>query len=143
MSEHRKYPLSIKYAEVTYKYIILEDWQIKFEQGPEQDIRTEFVDFLQDGTFRLKKGFLCDGPSGPTIDTKTSLKGAFVHDGGYYLLRKKQLGQEWRSFFDNKLEEICIDSGMNPIRAEVWHKMVKDFAAYASKPDKIKVQEAP
>lgn len=139
----KKYPKPIKYAKVTYKYIILEDYEIKFDRSPDHDIYTEFVDFLMDGTFRIKKGFLCDGASGPTIDTPTSLKGAFIHDGGYYLLRKKELGLEWRKYFDNKLKEICIDSGMNQIRAEVWNEMVEKFAGYAAKPKRIKVMLAP
>lgn len=81
---------------------------------------------LDGGDLLIKKGYASDGPSGPTIDTPSSMRGAFVHDALYQLIRLGVLPMSYRSTADQILKEICIMDGMWIWRAEMWEKGLAD-----------------
>jgi hypothetical protein len=71
----------------------------------------------------LSAGYAWDGPSGPTIDTKTFMRGSLIHDALYQLLRERVVRvehlHEARQYADELLREICLEDGMNRFRA--WY----------------------
>lgn len=100
-----------------YKYVVGEDYTVQTNVYPYHDIITEFAKLTKKGILTIKKGFYSDGPSGPTIDTKSFMRGAFVHDAFYYLLRLGVLPAEFREDVDKELRRMCLEDGMNRVRA--------------------------
>lgn len=94
---------------------------------------TNFIELDQDGMLRIFAGYAWDGASGPTIDTKNSMRASLIHDALYQLMREGKLGQEWRDEADKLLHDICVKDGMWSVRAKAWLIAVWKFAAYAAK----------
>ena len=127
-----------------YKYQLAEDMMTPTNIIPPLPIYTQFVDLTKTGLLIQRSGYACDGPSGPTIDTKSSIRGAFVHDGLYQLIRQGYLPMSMRKEADEEAYRIWIEDGMMRIRAKLWLKNLNAFAKYAADPRNIKkVYEAP
>jgi len=101
-----------------YKYQLAEDLVVKVKIFPKKNIKTEYINLTTKGKLTLKHGYCSDGPSGPTIDTKSFMRGAFAHDGLYQLMRMELLPQSYRLEADQELKIICLEDGMWKIR--VW-----------------------
>lgn len=118
---------SMAYVE-GFKYQLHED--IRFiipslaEYGP---INTEWITVDCKGVLTLKRGFASDGASGPTIDTKSSMRGVFLHDGLYYLMRNGYIPRDYRETADRIIKVMCIMDGMYGWRAKAWYKMLRAF----------------
>jgi hypothetical protein len=104
------------------------------------DIETEYISLKKTGMLIIKKGYAWDGPSGLTIDTKSSMRGSLVHDALYELLRKSYLpvGFGYRTVADMLLWEICVEDGMWKWRADIWLAAVQNFAGFAASKDSLK-----
>lgn len=87
-----------------------------------------------DGILVISKGYAWDGPSGPTIDTATFMRGSLVHDALYQLIRGGWLGRERRLYADQLLRQICREDGMNPIRAWWVYRSVRIFGSGSTRP---------
>ncbi len=121
----------IKYT-AGYKYQLAEDYSIQTTIKPGKPIDGEFLGLTVEGLLTIKKGYAWDGPSGPTIDTPSSMRGALVHDALYQLLREEFISQHYRRIADAYLRDICIEDGMWGWRAELWYLGVRDFAMSAA-----------
>ena len=126
-----------------YKYQLAEDevFIVPIHQPP---IQTQFINLI-DGVLKIKSGYAWDGPSGPTIDTKNSMRGSLVHDALYQLMRQKHLGKDaYRGIADWELYEVLVADKMWKWRARGWYKGVRKCAGPAADPkNKKKVYEAP
>jgi len=91
------------------------------------DIETEFIKLSKYGILTLRDKYSCDGASGPTYDSKSSMRGAFVHDALYQLMRLGLLPQSIKERADLIFYELCLQDGMIKQRAWVWHKAVSIF----------------
>jgi len=84
--------MKIRYKEKsTYKYTLYEG--VLFETGIRVD-RSFHIGPLKmqlGGTLAISAGYSWDGPSGPTIDTKTFMRGSLIHDAIYQLIREGAL----------------------------------------------------
>jgi len=116
-----------------YKYQLTKDEKIKTSiRGYEID--TQFIKLSKDGWLLIRKGYAWDGPSGPTVDTFSSMRGSLVHDALYQLIREKHLPMKVKNVADRLLKAICIADGMWKWRAWVWLKsMGTTFAKKATK----------
>ena len=133
----------IKYKS-GYKYQLVENYRVRVSIFPRRDIKTEYIDLNKDGFLTIKKGYAWDGPSGPTFDTKSFMRGALVHDALYQLMRLELLNQTWRREVDRELRRICLEDGMMGIRAWWVYKAVRHGAGYAASPDsRKKIYTAP
>lgn len=74
---------------------------------------------IQGDELVLRKGYAWDGPSGPTWDTPSFMRGSLVHDGFYQLLREGVLHIKTRDYSDRLLVKICREDGMCRFRA--WY----------------------
>jgi hypothetical protein len=118
-----------------YKYQLVLDCTAYVGICPETDIETKHIILTAGGYMTLRAGYACDGPSGPAIDSPSSLRGAFFHDGTYQLIRMGLLPAEKRHRADDNLKAMCVEDGMHPVRAELWRRAVDRFAAFAADPD--------
>lgn len=125
-----------------YKYVLAEDFGIKIKIKPIIRIETQFIILETNGLLKIKKGYACDGPSGPTFDTKTFMRAAFVHDALYQLIREGYLSEEHREPADEELQRICLEDGMSSLRAWYVFKGVRVFGGSAATKE-VKIYEAP
>lgn len=116
-----------------YKYQLTAEYrypidlrQIRFQ--PNAGDRYVYLDGTE---LVLAKGYAWDGPSGPTWDTETFMRGSLVHDGFYQLLHNEELSlqnlHETRLYADKLLREICLEDGMNALRAWYVYWAVRYF----------------
>ncbi len=113
-----------------YKYQLLQEYRVTVDLAVAEDIITGFVDLKADGELRISTGYAWDGASGPSIDTKTFMRGSLIHDALYQLMRLGHLDSDrHREQADAILSSICLEDGMNSFRAWYVYKSVRLFGA--------------
>jgi len=118
-----------------YKYQLKETYVVAIEIKPSLAIDTEYIKLDVNGKLILNKGYAWDGPSGPTIDTLTLMRGSLVHDALYQLMREGQLDNNgYRETADRILQRICKEDGMWSLRAWWVYQGVRIFADPAADP---------
>lgn len=116
----------IKY-KAGYKYQLQEAYVIQLPDAfAGVDSEAPFY-ALRDGILVIRKHYAWDGPSGPTIDTKTFMRGSLVHDVLYQMIREGLLSKELKDDADRLLQTICIEDGMSKFRAWYVYQAVKRF----------------
>jgi hypothetical protein len=80
----------------------------------------------------MKAGYAWDGPSGPTWDTDTFMRGSLVHDAMYQLMRLGCMDRVHRCYADELLRDICIEDGMWSFRAWYVYKAVRSCGESAA-----------
>ncbi len=122
-----------------YKYQIRNDYVFELPQYyPRSVIFDDNFLSVKDGYCTIHKGYAGDGPSGPTLDTKTFMRGAWQHDAIYQLLRLGVFPQELRDAADRQLVETCKQDGMIWPRRQWVYYGLKYAGAAAAKPRNIK-----
>ncbi len=108
----------MKYRHLSgYKYELLAPIVVDVKGLP--NVMTNGYLGIQDGQLFISQCYAWNGPSGPTIDTLTFIRGSLIHDALYQLIREGKLGMKYRKFADRKLYNVCILDGMNKFRA--WY----------------------
>jgi hypothetical protein len=97
-------------------------------------IRTEWLELDPDGTLRVRAGYAWDGASGPTYDSKSSMRASLYHDCGYQMIRLGLLAQAMRAPLDTMFHRVCLEDKMWSVRAQLWYDMVRIFAKPATDP---------
>jgi hypothetical protein len=119
-----------------YKYWLVRPYSLHVPIFPEHTTISSggFVTLGKNGVLAIKAGYAWDGPSGPTFDTKTFMRGSLVHDVLYQLMREDLLDNSYREQADRLLGRICRSDGMCGVR--VWYVVgtVRRFAQSASDP---------
>ncbi len=116
-----------------YKYELMEPEE--YQTTINIKIRTKYIKII-DGLMTVEAHYASDGPSGPTFDTATFMRGALFHDAGYQLIREGYLTQHHRKYLDQLLRRICLEDGMNSFRAWYVYMAVRIFGKFTSKPRK-------
>jgi hypothetical protein len=114
----------VKYRD-GYRYILAEDYIHEYTGILGYDIKTDFIELDINGRLLIKKYYASDGPSGPTIDTKSFMRGAFVHDALYQLMVEGLIPWSYRDQIDRLLISICKKDGMCWVRRQWVHAGVK------------------
>lgn len=111
---------SLQYAK-GFKYQCMKDAQVYVgDLGQTFDIDLDWLSLTVTGVLTIKKGYACDGPSGPTWDTPNLMRAAFAHDALYELIRKRLLPPSARLAADTMYYEQLIVDGTWIARAK-WH----------------------
>ena len=101
-----------------YKYQLMDEYSIQIDIKPVKNIEFKFLSLSAEGVLTIRKYYAWDGPSGPTIDTRSFMRGSLVHDALYQLMRLSALDYKaHRKRADEILREICLDDGMCSFRA--------------------------
>lgn len=109
--------MSIAYRKIPQvKYQMTEDYSC-FIPILDHSIEHAFFSLKKDGKLMIKAGYAWDGPSGPTFDTKSFMRGSLVHDVIYQMLREGLLEHNYRLVADKLLRQMCIEDGMWRVRA--------------------------
>jgi hypothetical protein len=118
-----------------YKYQLDQTCTIRISIYPYSAVQNEYISLETAGDLTLKEGYAWDGPSGPTIDTLTFMRGSLVHDALYQLMRERLLDHNmYRKAADRCLREICREDGMWSVRAWFVYYGVRIFANPAADP---------
>ncbi len=117
-----------------YRYEILVCEQFKVPNII-AEIESEYI-HVEDGTLVAAAHYAWDGASGPAIDTKTFMRGSLFHDCCYQLIREGSLDKKYRKYADELLRQICLEDGMNKIRAWYVYRAVRIFGRFTSRPRK-------
>jgi Protein of unknown function (DUF1353) len=98
-------------------------------------IVTDWIELDPDGTLRIRPGYAWDGASGPTYDSKSSMRASLVHDALYQLMRMDLLDRAaHRAPADWIFRRICKEDGMWSPRQWAWYHLVRIFADPAADP---------
>ena len=87
----------------------------------------------RNGLMKIWKGFVWDGPSGPTYDSPDSMRASLVHDVFYDMIRKGHLPKGARKLADQELRRIAIQDGMWRWRANLWYQMLRRFGTSSAR----------
>lgn len=110
-----------------YKYEILKQYKIElYFQAEGFGFSSNYFSYDY-GLLTIKPGYKFDGPSGPTIDTDSFMRGSLVHDVLYQAIREGHLTLKHRKAADDILYRICREDGMGRIRAWYTYRCVRMF----------------
>lgn len=134
-----------------YKYQLKETYHVLIDIKEQHDMAAllgdkhcTLIDLCSSGKLSIKRGYAWDGPSGPTLDTKSFMRGSLVHDALYQLMRERGLNQSYRKYADELLKEMCVEDGMSKIRAWLVYCAVRFAGAPSADPkNKREVLTAP
>jgi hypothetical protein len=93
-----------------------------------------YLKLYPSGKLVIRKGYAWDGPSGPTFDTKSFMRGSLVHDALYQLIRQKYLHPRWRKMADEELIRLCKADGMSWARQQWVYAALRAFGGAAASP---------
>ena len=126
--------ISLLYLTKGYKYKLERIFVCQLPIELNEDVQSDcnLVLLKKNGLLFVKPGFPWDGASGITIDTKSSMRGAFIHDVIYLLLRQKKLDSKLRLLADQILRDVCILDKMFRCRASKWFKAVRKYGLNAA-----------
>lgn len=111
---------------------------------PSEPVKTRYISLSMEGKLHIHYGYAYDGPSGPTIDTKSSMRGALVHDAFYQLMRMGLLDRKWKAAIDKLFESMLVQDKMCRCRARIWYRGVQKLAGDATLAENVKkVHTAP
>lgn len=119
-----------------HKYQLVRDFKLSMSWKPVRKLATSYAVFHEDGILVIRAGYAWDGPSGPTIDTKSFMRGSLVHDALYQLMREGRLDPSWRKEADKTLRRLCREDGMSWLRAWYVYRSVRAFAGGAIEPER-------
>lgn len=129
--------MSIKYKK-GYKYQLVKPYEYKIGIYPDRSIYTKHYSLHPSGFLRVEAGYSWDGPSGLTLDTKTFMRGSLIHDIIYEMLRNELIDCKYKKLADKELYEICLEDGMNFIRAWWVYVAVDQFGRKSTLPENKK-----
>ena len=110
-----------------YRYQLYEDYTLEIPILPPEDVSTRFIKLTKRGVLTIREDYAWDGPSGPTADTKSTIRASLVHDALYALIREGLLGPKSRGPADLIFRNILIEDGVFPPRAELFYRAVAIF----------------
>jgi len=127
-----------------YKYQVAKQFYIKLGIVPFATILRPFVEMDMTGNTKILPGYAWDGASGPTWDSKNSMRSSLVHDIGYQLIRLGLINSAYKEYFDQLLRDLCVEDGMFKWRAEYWRWAVIKFGTGSTRPSaEPKIEVAP
>jgi len=94
-----------------------------------------YIELTPAGLLTIFQGYAWDGASGPTIDTKSSMRATLVHDALDQLLREGHIPLKYQGVIDRLLRDIGNCDGMYKWRTTLWLWAVDTFAACKLDPD--------
>jgi len=121
-----------------YKYQVYADCWLKTNITG-FSVSHPFFQLHANGMLLIKQGYAWDGASGPTLDTKSSMRSSLGHDVLYQMMREGLLPHDCFHPANEFLRDQSKQDGMWKCRANMWFDAVEDFgnANAAVQPDKV------
>ena len=108
-----------------YKYQLAEDYTVMTPIVTGEVRGNEYFVLFADGRLLIRKGYAWNGADGPTFDTASSMRPSLGHDVLCQMMRTGLLEHpRWSAQVHGLFREMCLEDGMLPIRAAIWHRAV-------------------
>lgn len=117
-----------------FKYQLVEPYSVRLPLYPASYIDTHFIKISTSGDLVIAPDYAWDGPSGPTIDSLSSMRGSLIHDALYQMIRAGALTPAQRKTADDIYRNACIQDGMFEWRANGHFKALEWFGMPAARP---------
>lgn len=124
----------IRYRE-GFKYQLAEDYVGRVSIYVANVAETGYIRLQPGGHILIRNGYAWDGPSGPTIDTPSAMRGSLVHDALYQLIRLEKLPKSARKQADKEYRRICVEDGMSKFRASLHFDALRLFGGGSATPN--------
>jgi len=126
-------------------YVLANQYSCQINIYPAEDILTDFIKLSKLGWMDISKFYAWDGPSGPTFDTKSTMRTSLIHDATFQLFRLKLLDMKWFNKANDNLRDFGVEDGMWKWRANLWHSLVvqKGMVPAATNAYREKIVTAP
>ena len=133
------------YYKEGYKYQLVATYAVQTPITPDQEIQCEWYSLAASGLLTILSGYAWDGASGPTIDTKSSMRPSLIHDCLCQLMKERRLDYgRWHEQVHAYFEQLCREDGMGGFRASLWHWGVRvGQGGNPDDPDTVVVKTAP
>ncbi len=119
----------MKYRSLKHwKYELLEQMEVLVEMPGAPLIETEYIFLTLKRRLVVQTRYAWDGPSGPTIDTKTFMRGSLFHDALCQLIGEGLLDKKYRKYADKLLRQHCLEDGMSKFRAWYVYQSVRLYS---------------
>lgn len=125
-----------------WKYQLEHDWAYKTSIA-NFEITQPYFSLAPDGLLIVHRGYCWDGPSGPTFDTKSFMRGSVVHDVLYQAIRIGKLPGGMRKIADKELDQLLKADGMRWWRRRYVYRALRLFAGGAANATYRPVKSAP
>ena len=133
--------MGIKYRS-GYKYQLAEAYRVKTAITPPEPIIHDFFVLSTNGTLTINAGYAWDGCSG-AYDDRTNMRAGLVHDAFFQLMREGLLDISFIGLANKEFQRICLEDGMNAIRAWCYYRAVSAFGKQFATPQEEHIMEAP
>jgi len=141
MAKYKKIRDQIQFRKLQkYKYQLMMTYEIQTSIKSESEIQLDYIMLRTDGVLFVHKGYCWDGPSGPTIDTPSFMRGSLIHDALYQLIREGHISRSYRYYADKLLYKVCLEDDMFKFRAGYVFRSVRKLGKYFIK-TKVKAKE--
>ena len=135
--------MKIYYRDLpTWKYQLEYDWATLVDIR-DHSAKGDFYRLYPTGSLIVSRGYCWDGPSGPTFDTKSFMRGSVVHDVLYQMIRRGELPSSYRKQADLELDKLLKEDGMFWLRRKMVYRALRIFAGGAADPNDRPVKHAP
>ena len=133
------------YYKDGYRYQLTRDYTVFTGIMLPETVAYEFFTLTADGYCKVRHGFSWDGASGPTFDSKSSMRPSLIHD--CYCQAAKDGRINYKTFapeYNRVFKEMCIEDGMWGLRASIWKAgVIIGRGGDPAIPDEVIEQEAP
>lgn len=117
-----------------YEYQLRAPYVTRLEIRPAHGAGTDWITLDTEGNLTIRAGYAWDGASGPTYDSRSSMRPSLVHDALYQLMRLGLLDQSFRPAVDLIFRRMCKEDGMWSPRAQLWYMAVRVFGEPGTDP---------
>jgi len=131
----------MKYQKITkykYKTSAIETIQTNIK---DQEFKHDFFILKENGLLVVNSGYLWDGLSGPTWDTKSTMRAGLFHDALYQAIRLKLIPFYVKPEVDLLFYNIMIEDKVWKPRAKLFYKAVEEFGHNSCIPSDIHIPE--
>jgi hypothetical protein len=109
------------YYKEGYKYQLTRPYAVQTGIIPPCRIDYEFFTLYENGTLVVKSGYAWDGASGPTFDSKSSMRPSLVHDCFCQMAKDGHLDYAiYAPQYNQLFRRMCEEDGMWSWRAAIW-----------------------
>ena len=134
---------TVKYQD-GYKNFLYETYKDKVAIYPGKRIKTDYGSLDEKGNVEIYRKFPWDGCSGPTVATKTTIRGGLLHDFLYRLMKHGLLARMWKEQADKEFWIRLKEDRCNKLRAWCFYKAVLIFGESSTfRENRKKVKTAP
>lgn len=110
------------YYKEGYKYQFTRDYSCYTGIMLPDDIIYDYFTLTANGWCHIKKGFAWDGASGPTFDTKSSMRPSAIHDCYCQAAEERLIDyEEYSPQYNKVFRDMCEEDEMWKIRAAIWY----------------------